>query len=126
MFQPRSSGENSDTPSTSSSESKTSIESTTSDRQLGPIPISYNETFLTHLHGRPQMKILNNVSIPLPIVSDSEESTDEEQGRNTLLGSVQCKTMKMSLVKEVKDVNSPQSNYYKTIVSKNVNLTRPL
>ena len=47
-----------------------------------------------------------NYLIPLPIVSDSEDSKDEDQGRNTLLRTVQCKTTKMSLVKEVKDINS--------------------
>ena len=53
------------------------------------------------------MKILNNVSIPLVKVSDSEDITDEDQGINTLLRTVQCKTRKASLVKQVKDINSP-------------------
>ena len=54
----------SDTPSTSSKESNESTRSTANDSQLRPrIPISYNETFLTHLQRRPQVKTLNNVSI---------------------------------------------------------------
>ena len=104
-----SSNEESDTPSTSSRESNTSIKSTASDRQLRPrIPISYNETFLTHLHGRPQVKTLNNISIPLPIVSESEDSSDEDpRRRNTLLRTVDYKATNISLVKEVKDINPP-------------------
>ena len=73
--------EDSDAPSTSSKESKTSIASTASDRQLQPrTPIKYNETLLKCLHGKSQVKTLKNVSIPLPIVSESEDSTDEEAG----------------------------------------------
>ena len=55
-----------------------SIASTTSDRQLRPwVPISYNETVLKCLHGQPQVRTFNNLSIPLP--SDStEEDTDPE------------------------------------------------
>ena len=55
-----------------------SITSTTSDRQLRPrVPISYNETVLKHLHGQPQVRTFNNLSIPLP--SDrTEEDTDPE------------------------------------------------
>ena len=42
-----------------------SIVSTTIDRQLRPwAPISYNETVLKQLHGQPQVRTLNNVSIP--------------------------------------------------------------
>ena len=82
----RSSDEESDTPSTSSRESNTSTRSTTSERQLRPrIPICYNETFLTRLQGRPQVKTLNNISIPLPIVSESEDSSDEDPGRRNVL-----------------------------------------
>ena len=60
-----------------------SLTSITSDRQLRPhVPISYNETVLKHLHGKLQIRTLNNVSIPLPIDSSSEdtdtEDTDEE------------------------------------------------
>ena len=57
-----------------------SIVFTTSDRQLRPhAPISYNETVLKQLHGQPQIRTLNNLSIPLP--SDStEEDTDSENG----------------------------------------------
>ena len=46
------------------------------------MPISYNETVLKCLHGKPQIRTLNNLSIPLPIDSSSEdidtEDTDEE------------------------------------------------
>ena len=77
LSSPRSSDEESDTPSTSSRDSNTSIKSTASNRQLRPrLPICYNETFLTHLHGRPQVKTLNNISIPLLLVSESEDSSD--------------------------------------------------
>ena len=56
--------------------SQTSI---ASDRSLRlRIPISYNETLLQCLHGRPQVKTLNNLSIPLPDSSDEDtEDTDE-------------------------------------------------
>ena len=53
-----------------------SIISTTGDRQLRPCaPISYNETVLKHLHGQPQVRTLNNASIP-PLIDSSEEDTD--------------------------------------------------
>ena len=62
-----------------------SIASTTSDRQLRPrVPISYNETVLKCLHGQPQVRTFNNLSIPLPSDSTEEdtdtkvEETDEE------------------------------------------------
>ena len=62
-----------------------SITSTTSDRQLRPrVPISYNETVLQQLHGQPQVRTFNNLSIPLPGDSTEEdtdlevEETDEE------------------------------------------------
>ena len=70
-----------DTDSTSSddTQSTTSQTSTASNRTLRPrIPISYNETLLKCLHGRPQIKTLNNLSIPLPDSSDEDtEETDE-------------------------------------------------
>ena len=56
-----------------------------SERSLRPrVPISYNETLLQRLHGRPQVKILNNLSIPLPESSDKDtegkvEATAEEK-----------------------------------------------
>ena len=57
-----------------------SIISTTSDRQVRPhAPISYNETVLKCLHGQPQVRTFNNVSIPLPSDS-SEEGTDSDTG----------------------------------------------
>ena len=57
-----------------------SIVSTISDRQLRPCaPTSYNETVLKQLHGQPEVRTLNNISIPLP--SDSrEEDTDSDTG----------------------------------------------
>ena len=55
-----------------------SIASTMSDRQLRPrVPISYNETVVRKLHGQPQVRMCNNLSIPLPTDS-SEEDTDSE------------------------------------------------
>ena len=66
--------------------SQTSI---ASDKLLRPrIPISYNETLLQHLHGRPQVKTLNNLSIPLPDSSDedtedTDETTQEEKCKDT-------------------------------------------
>ena len=49
-----------------------------SDRQLRPrVPIGYNETVLKKLHGQPQVRMYNNLSIPLPTDS-SEEDTDSE------------------------------------------------
>ena len=69
-----------DTDSTSDDmQSITSQTSTASDRTLRPrIPINYNETLLQRLHGRPQIKTLNNLSIPLPDSSDEDtEDTDE-------------------------------------------------
>ena len=63
-----------DTMSTSSEISTTS---TISDRQLRPrYPINYSETVLTKLHGLPQIKTFNNLSIPLP-VTESESEEDE-------------------------------------------------
>ena len=50
----------------SSSSDDESIASTMSDRQLRPrVPISYNETVLKKLHGQPQVRMCNNLSIPL-------------------------------------------------------------
>ena len=72
----------SELPSTSSSSASTDCtteeDTTTSDnesltliandRELRPcMSISYNETVLKHLHGKTQIRTLNNVSIPLPI-----------------------------------------------------------
>ena len=70
------------TPSYDMEEEETSddesITSTTSDRQLRPrVPISYNETVLKCLHGQPQVRTFNNLSIPLPGDS-TEEDTDPE------------------------------------------------
>ena len=36
------------------------------------LPITYNEAALSKLHSRPQVGILNNLSIPLPISSSSD------------------------------------------------------
>ena len=111
------------------------------DRQLQPsIPISYNETLLKCLHGKPQVKILTNVSMPLPIVSESEDCTDEEAGRNTLLGTVHYRTAKFSLVKTIlihnkstqlhKSLSSIkhtlQDHYNHNFVLGITNITRPL
>ena len=73
------------TPSTTSEEleveSPDSLDSQTSTASysLYPrVPITYNEAALTHLQGRPQVTICNNLSIPFP--SDSECSTDDTNG----------------------------------------------
>ena len=68
------------TSKTSSSESSTSSThntcSTASTYILRPrFPITYNEGALIHLHRRPQVKTLNNMSIPLPISSEEESPT---------------------------------------------------
>ena len=76
------------TPSTTSEEldveSPDSPDSQTSTAlySLHPrMPITYNEAALTHLQGRPQVTICNNLSIPLP--SDSECSTDDISGNSS-------------------------------------------
>ena len=80
---------------------KTSIASTASDRQLQPrIPINYNERLLKYLHGKPQVKILNSISIPLPIVSESKDSTDEEAGRNTFIKNCPLQNHKVLISKK--------------------------
>ena len=84
----------SELPSTSSSSASTdctteedtttsdneSITLIASDRQLRPcVPIRYNETVLKLLHGKPQIRTLNNVSITLPIDSYSEDTDKENE-----------------------------------------------
>ena len=65
--EPEDSAETSTSSDDSQSTSDSSLVSTTSDRQLRPrYPISYNEKVLARLHGLPQVKTLNNLSIPLP------------------------------------------------------------
>ena len=60
---------------TSESGSTTSLESTASDRQLHlHLPIRYNETFLKKLNGKPQVAVMNYLSVPLP-----PSDTDEER-----------------------------------------------
>ena len=50
--------------------------STASDQQLHHwLPVSYNETLLKKLHGRPQVRVMNNLSNPL-LDSESEEEED--------------------------------------------------
>ena len=74
---------------TNDMQSITSQTSIASDRSLRPrIPISYNETLLQCLHGRPQVKTLNNLSIPLPDSSDedtedTDDTTQEEKYKDT-------------------------------------------
>ena len=46
------------------------------------LPITYNEAALSQLQGRPQVITCNNLSIPFP--SDSECSTDNTDGNNSL------------------------------------------
>ena len=63
-----------------STTSDSSLASTTSDRQLRPrYPISYNEKLLARLHGLPQIKTLNNLSIPLPSSDSNSEDTLEDE-----------------------------------------------
>ena len=67
------------TESSSESGSTTSLESTASDCQLCPcLPIRYNETFLKKLNGKPQVAVMNYLSIPLP-----PSDTDEEEDMDT-------------------------------------------
>ena len=65
---------------TTSTSSEISTTSTLSDRQLRPrYPINYNENVLTKLHGLPQIKTFNNLSIPLPVTElESEEDENYE------------------------------------------------
>ena len=66
----------------SSSSDDESIASTMSDRQLRPRAlISYNETVLRKLHGQPQVRTCNNLSIPLP--TDSSEEDTNSEGKET-------------------------------------------
>ena len=71
-----------ETDSDASSDDTQSVTSQTSlanDRSLRPrIPISYNKTLLQCLHGRPQVKTMNNLSIPLPGSSDASEEDTED------------------------------------------------
>ena len=76
------------TPSTTSEEleveSLDSLDSQTSTASysLCPrVPITYNEAALSHLQGRPQVTICNNMSIPFP--SSSECSTDDTNGNTS-------------------------------------------
>ena len=63
-----------------STTSDSSLASTTSNRQLRPrYPISYNEKLLARLHGIPQVKSLNNPSIPLPSNDSNSEDTPEDE-----------------------------------------------
>ena len=67
------------TESSSESGSTTSLESMASDCQLCPcLPIRYNETFLKKLNGKPQVAVMNCLSIPLP-----QSDTDEEEDMDT-------------------------------------------
>ena len=56
-----------------------SAASTTSTRILRPrLPIMCNETALSQLHGRPQIRTLTNVSIPIPASTEEESPTDSD------------------------------------------------
>ena len=66
----------------SSSSDDESIVSTMSDTQLRPqVPIGYNETLLKKLHGQPQIRTCNNLSIPLP--TDSSEADTDSESKET-------------------------------------------
>ena len=63
-----------------STTSDSSLASITSNRQLRPrYPISYNENLFARLHGIPQVKTLNNLSIPLPPSNSDLEDTPEDE-----------------------------------------------
>ena len=67
---------------------------------MGPVPTLSSSEFGNR-------KSLNYTSFPLPIVNATKR-TDEDLGRrNVLLRTVNCKAAKMSLIKEVKDINPP-------------------
>ena len=67
----------SETASTTESTNDQSTIATASDRQHQPcLPISYNETFVQRLQGRPHVKIMPTLSIPLPESSSDEEDMD--------------------------------------------------
>ena len=73
-----------DTTSLDDSQSTTSngsLASTTSDRQPRPrYPITYNKKLLARLNRIPQIRTLNNLSIPIPASdSDSEDTSEEEE-----------------------------------------------
>ena len=74
------SSDTSSSDETTSTSSEISTISMLSDHQLRPrYPINYNETMLTKLHGLPQIKTFNNLSIPLPgTESESEEDENYE------------------------------------------------
>ena len=70
---------------TQSTTSKTSTLSTASRRTLRPrVTINYSKTLLKRLYRRPQIRTLNNISIPLPDSSDEEtQNTDEHTKEDT-------------------------------------------
>ena len=67
--------ESNSTPSTL--DSTWSTASTTSYTLRPRLPIMYNKTALSCLHGRPQARTCNYLSIPLPLSSDDEEMESE-------------------------------------------------
>ena len=57
----------------------------TCDRQLRPhIPIKCNETLLRRLHGHPQLRTFNNVSIPLDLPEDTNGDSKSENYMNSI------------------------------------------
>ena len=73
-----------------STTSDSSLASMTSDRQLRPrYPISYNNKLLSRLNRIPQVKTLNNLSIPLPSSdSDLEDTPEDEENYEQLDNSI--------------------------------------
>ena len=66
------------TPSSSDdkADSPCSTHSSQSTRQLCPrLPMAYNESALMKLYGRPQIQMLNSISIPLPLNDSNEEES---------------------------------------------------
>ena len=69
---------------TLSTNSDNSTSPTSNDRQLRPTyPINYHEKLLTKLHGLPQIRNFNNISIPLPATYTESEEEDNEHSDNT-------------------------------------------
>ena len=79
LVSPSSTKSTESTEFTSELGSTTLLESTASDQQLCPcLLIRYNETLLKKLNGKPQVAVMNYLSIPLP-----QSDTDEEEDMDT-------------------------------------------
>ena len=84
------SSDTSSSDETTSTSSEISTTSMLSDCQLRPrYPINYNKKGLPKLHGLPQIKTFNNLSIPLP-VTESESEEDENYEHYIKLDTQTC------------------------------------